>query len=178
MDHALQQRLLGAALLVFLAVVFVPMGFDGAGYKTRLLQPTNSRLAPFEATGAQRAGGEFAPPTARPPGHNNVSDDDDAPHFTQSSSPAEARASRATAQSGGWFIQLGSFAQRDNAATLRNGLRQQGYQVVINSEREHGKRMHKVLVGPEPDRQAAERLQTRLDQQAGYAGGFVREFQP
>ena len=72
----------------------------------------------------------------------------------------------------GWAVQLGVFASRDNAERLAKQLRGKGYPVVINEIAGNGKRLYRVRVGPEAERDAAVALGAKL-RAAGHAGSVV-----
>lgn len=66
----------------------------------------------------------------------------------------------------GWWVQAGSFAQRDNAQRLARDLTAKGFAAQV---RDAGKSQFKVRVGPVKDRKAAQALQAKLVA-AGYRG--------
>lgn len=66
----------------------------------------------------------------------------------------------------GWWVQAGSFAQRDNAQRLARDLAAKGFAAQV---RDAGKSQFKVRVGPVKDRKAAQALQAKLVA-AGYRG--------
>ena len=66
----------------------------------------------------------------------------------------------------GWWVQAGSFAQRDNAQRLARDLTAKGFAAQV---RDAGKSQFKVRIGPVKDRKAAQALQAKLVA-AGYRG--------
>jgi DedD protein len=73
--------------------------------------------------------------------------------------------------SGGWVVQLGSFAQHANAERLARQVKAQGFRVSVSQE-SSGRRLYRVRVGPAQDRSAATQLATQL-QAAGHRGAIV-----
>lgn len=69
---------------------------------------------------------------------------------------------RPAATSGKWWVQLGSFASRENAERLARSLRDAGYAIDVSQIRAQGKELFRVRAGPVEDRAAAEALRTRL----------------
>ncbi len=62
-------------------------------------------------------------------------------------------------------MQLGSFANRSNAAHLVHQLKAQGYAVYESSEGAGGAARYRVRVGPLSDRDSAESIMAKLKSQ-------------
>jgi DedD protein len=69
-------------------------------------------------------------------------------------------------------VQLGSFASAQNANKLLRELTAQGYSAYIVESRSGGRMQHKVRIGPEADRGAAERILVKL-RADGHSGALV-----
>jgi DedD protein len=72
---------------------------------------------------------------------------------------------------GAWMVQLGSFANRDNAEHLAHQLKGQGFPASV-SQASTGRHLYRVRVGPAHDRAAAGQLQGNL-KAAGHSGSIV-----
>jgi cell division septation protein DedD len=72
----------------------------------------------------------------------------------------------------GWWVQLGSFASRDNADRLARQLRTSGFPLEVSRIRAQGKELYRVRAGPVKDRAAAVALQARLAA-AGHKSSLV-----
>src|ERR1019366_682755 len=140
MENRLKERLTGAAILVALIVLLVPemfhgqrsdvaasAGSSGEGPPVRSytidLSNGSARTAPLQstpATSASNAAGEAtaqpAPP-APPATHADTALSEAAKPPPTASAAGNAAAS-AHAAAAGWSVQLGLFAQRDNAERL------------------------------------------------------------
>jgi len=193
MDVRLKERLVGATVLVFAAVLFIPMVLDGpdsdrqVSHRVELPDPAaparrtvrialDSAQEPAAETGAARKLPE--PDVNEPatvdltPGQTaarNVPDEQ--PAVTIAKKPAE----RAPAQAAGdtrapWTVQVGSFSQNDNAEALAAKLRTLEYPAYV-SRFNDGTRVHyRVRVGGFPSRDAAqiraEEIRTRTGEPA------------
>jgi DedD protein len=73
--------------------------------------------------------------------------------------------------SGGFMVQLGSFASRPNAERLAQQLKTQGFTASV-SQGSSGRHLYRVRVGPVHDRPAAAQLQAKL-KAAGHSGALV-----
>ncbi|MGR9043825.1 MAG: SPOR domain-containing protein [Gammaproteobacteria bacterium] len=62
-----------------------------------------------------------------------------------------------------WYIQLGSFSKRENAYSLRDKLRSQGYPVTIDVVGTSSGKSYRLRVGPELDKKRAEAMQAQLE---------------
>lgn len=173
MKLRLKQRLVGAVVLVALAVIFVPMLFDGPS------QPPNSlRLESIPAA----PGADYVPrkitlaipgpvvpvpapePVAVPATEPVTVPPAAEPALDPASTPAPAPGTT-------WVVQVGSFSQPDNAHALRDRLRSMGFNAYVESVKDaSGKSVLRVRVGPESDRPRAEALLARLKAEAALDG--------
>jgi DedD protein len=94
------------------------------------------------------------------------------------SAPAEAQsepepvAVAARSSTGMWAVQLGSFSNADNAERLAAELRQAGFAAFLSTLPTANGELHRVRVGPQRDREAAETMLARL-KSAGQEGQVV-----
>lgn len=84
---------------------------------------------------------------------------------------APAREKPAVADGGEWYVQLGSFSNRQNADGLAKKLRAAGFDATIRKSSNGS--MSRVLVGPRTDRDAAVALAAKLSG-AGFKGQVTR----
>ena len=83
-------------------------------------------------------------------------------------SPGEKAAETGTQPTlSGWVVQVGSFGREANALALRDRLRAKGYTAFVEKARTGKGLVFRVRVGPELERENAERLQTRLSKDFG-----------
>jgi DedD protein len=187
MDQMLKQRLIGAIVIIALAVIFIPMILEGPddelSPRTQDMPPpptidyqTEVELAvPEEATvpaesladtsTEQEVSAIPEPPMPQP---EAVTIEAEVP--VKQSEPAVvkqplAKTPPGTATSvtqGGWILQVGSFSQQANALALRDRLKKSGYQASVKEVKGGGGTIHRVLVGPVSDRPAAEKLRDKL----------------
>jgi DedD protein len=80
---------------------------------------------------------------------------------TSSSTPAPAPREPAVA-AGDWVVQVGAFGSADSARKLAQELTSAGFRAFVSPVARSGKTLHRVRVGPEADRSAAEQLARRL----------------
>ena len=73
---------------------------------------------------------------------------------------------------GMWAVQLGSFSNPQNAEKLAADLRAQGFAAFLSQLSTSSGELHRVRVGPQKDREAAEAMAARL-QQVGHTGRIL-----
>jgi DedD protein len=194
MDRSLKARLIGATVLVLLAVLVVPellsgrktstapagaaagngpmrtytieLGGDAAPSPaaipsvTRPIAPVDAPLAAERPTPtADREAARVAPPrAASAPPHPKPEADSPAP-AAQVKPPATPAA---TPEQGTWSIQVGAFGSAESARKLVRDLEADGFDAYVSPIERNGKTLHRVRVGPESARGAADALAGRL----------------
>lgn len=199
MNSQLKQRLVGAVVLVALAVIFIPMLLPGKGDLSRGIDGSNIPPEPDYRFSAPVPAPE-APPMAAAPGlpvgeaqdqaapdAPPVSSVKPAPVVTESpkASPAikaptpEAAPTKATAsaapnekspQASGWVVQVGSFSSQPNAKALCEKLRKQGYACFVEAVQATADAVYRVRVGPTVSRATADKMRQKLLDVTGLQG--------
>ncbi len=171
-DRSLQERLAGAVVLVVLAVWLIPQVLDGPEEGGERTQQTLSLPAPPEQQNQRTQTIRLddkraapAPKPARQPADTAV----EATAPTVRAKPAPAPAAEA-----GWFVQLGSFAERANASRLADTVAELGFKTEVSRHTAGTTVLHRVRVGPRPSRVAAEALASDLARR-GYPGQVVQD---
>lgn len=185
MDMSLKQRLIGGAVIVVLAVIFVPMLLDGSGRKERLTRDVELPADPvftFEQSGKQSGSsisgqgttdGGLAvqpqptivtqPASAPRPESAKPESADKEPLSKEPAGKALESAKVAGLGSGkGWVVQVGSFSKENNALVLRDKLKAAGFKAFIEPGGDTAARVFRVRVGPQAERDEANDLQARL----------------
>ncbi len=147
MDIKLKRRLAGGAVLVLLAVIFVPMLFEDA------LRHEASTMEPF-------------PPQAIPQSRENAS------LPSVSADPSTSAAPRIPLPSS-WAVQVGSFSSPDNARTLAARLKAKGFAAFVVRPAAGGKSLYRVRVGPVLEKKKAAALGELIHKQTGLKGFVV-----
>ena len=199
MDRALKERLVGATVLIVAAVLIVPVFLDGPSDETTIVrervalpgqndqprqqqtivlrrdrdQPVpavTAEIEPATPAPATRAAEAEQPPAPEPPAEKS---DSPVEKVAASEAPEPAPAQRPAATAGRlWAVQLGSFSDRSNAEKLAADLREGGYAAFLSALSTGGRELHRVRVGPQKDREAAEGVASALAS-AGHDGQVV-----
>ena len=174
LDERLKQRLIGAIVLVALAVIFIPMILDGGREKT--LPPFGQAIPDKPPVLKKLESAAPKPVEAVPPPamvQRQLVDQHTAALKAEAASPtpttAPAKTNETSSKSSiekkgvkAWVVQVGSFAQRKNALALRDKLRKHKYQAFVEAVKTNGSWTYRVRVGPEVRRSSAETTQKTL----------------
>lgn len=201
-DNRLKQRIVGAIVLVSLAVIFIPMILTGSKDTGNSPAETNipekperdfvSRIIPLDRQAPQPAPLLAEPPAAVPTPSKTPAPEAAAPSPGTAASeppavtpaPAEpavntvpqaAPAPVVAKTVSAWVVQVGVFSSKDNAYALRDKLRKQGFDAFVDPQHEGDTTAYRVRVGPEVKRESAEATQATLQKSAGLKG-FVTKY--
>ena len=183
MDRSLKERLAGAVVLVVLAVWLIPQVLDGPEDGSGRSQQTLTLPAPAESGGLRtqtiRLDEKRALPTAKPAAPQTQVETSgkaaaDRPVAKPAAAVTKAAAGAGLSADSGWFVQLGSFAERDNAKRLADTVAELGFKAEVSRFTAGSSVLHRVRVGPRPSRVAAEALASDLARR-GYPGQVVQD---
>ena len=174
MEEALKQRLVGASVLVVLAVIFLPLLFDGSG----MAKPTaplsldlpeasaentvTITLKPKQVKPTVVKQLQIKPRTVKPVAEKPESVEKVAAKPKPVVKATPKAAEKKATNKGQWIVQLGSFGQRANAQTLRDKLINLGYKSFVEASGQGSAQVYRVRVGPEPSRERAEAMRIKL----------------
>ena len=193
MDRALKERIIGAAVLVLVVVLVVPVFLNGppaqdkivsehvtlpgqADQKSQTVVLDRDRTAPVPAAVESEPAAEAA--QSEPEVHKATPP---APVVAKATPEPAAKpaadieepASEATKSSTGmWAVQLGSFGSAENAERLAADLRKKGYAAFLSEVDTKSGHLERVRIGPQKDRASAEAMAEKL-KKAGYDGQVV-----
>ncbi|EFW81397.1 Sporulation repeat-containing protein [Pseudomonas savastanoi pv. glycinea] len=189
LDNVFKQRMVGALVLIAVAVIFLPMLFTRED-ETRQVQ-VDAPSAPQAPAASQIRVDPVPVPEPQALPKEPVPNDDDmsssqppsmpiapapAPAPAAPAAPAKPAAPAGVDANGlsiSWSVQLASMSNRANADNLQKTLRTQGYNAYIRT----ADGVNRVFVGPLIERAEADRLRDQLDKQQKLKGIVVR-FQP
>lgn len=157
MDKTLQQRLVGAIVLVALGVIFIPALLDGSGYKSRQQETTEVPSKPsFPSTKEEKV---TPIPTPVEITKKEV-------EKKKAETPPRAIES--------WALQVGTFDDKKNAEALRDRLRKAKHTAYVETAKVDGKTTYRVRIGPELDKARIEQLKERLNKEQKISGFVVK----
>ncbi len=183
MNTALKQRLIGAAVLVALAVIFVPMLLDGSGTRDEGYEIEIPDRPEIRETEDERDSLEPVPESEADPPEavSEVEPSEDLPEDAVAEAPPDEEerpdAARADedepdeadehaatdAPIGAWAVQTGGFTRQDYARAQRDLLREADYEAFLSEFESDGTRIWRVRVGPVATEQEARALLEELE---------------
>jgi DedD protein len=150
MEAPLQQRIVGAIVLVTLGVIFIPALLDGSGYKARQVQDIRVKEKPRLPPLSQKTVAAVETPL------DKIEDKQQKALASDPNKPDEKKPIKSFA------LQTGTFDTYENAEVLRDKLRKAGYTTFIHKSTAKGKTSYKVRIGPDVDYDALDKVKAKL----------------
>lgn len=149
MEVPLQQRIVGAIVLVTLGVIFIPALLDGSGYRSRQVQDIEVKEKP-----------EFPPLTQKSvepiPTPLEINKQD----LAKVNKADEKQVHDKPVKS--FALQVGTFGSNENAEKMRDDMRKAGYTAYVQKSTSKGKTSYKVRIGPELERSVLEKIKQEV----------------
>ncbi len=192
MEQRLKERMIGAIVLVAIAILLVPALLDGPGQETvrqelqlepgartrtvdialndQVSQPAESaRSARPAAQPAAAKRSAVSPPASSATMTTSPSKQAVAPKPAPAK-PAPAKADKAVAAAapskpaaaGNWAAQVGSFSKKSSATRITRELKASGFDAYVSEITQGDRTLYRVRVGPVISRAEAQALVTRL----------------
>lgn len=191
--NGLKQRIIGALVLVSLAVIFVPMMFDEphSERETSTIQipeeppfpevempepettePPEYRIEEMEPVAVNETGADAPEPpeTTQPAAPTQSAESSAAVVGSESEPPVQnepVSAEFTRSLEGAWVVQLGSFGSDENARRLREKVREMGYSSHLQSVTRGDTELTRVFSGPFAEKTEAEKAKQALDRAFG-----------
>ncbi len=182
LDKGLKQRIVGALVLVALAVIFLPMLFSREDELRQVVVDApampQAPAMPEVALDPVEVPQPIAPEQVPPVEPLEVPEVAETPAEPVATAPAAVDSSKSerldtNSLPVSWSVQLASLSSRSGAEDLQKKLRSQGYNAYVRTF----EGMNRVFVGPLIERAEADRLRDQLNRQQKL-NGFVVRFQP
>ena len=136
MEKPLQQRIVGAIVLVMLGVIFIPALLDGSGYKSRQVQDIPVMEKPAFPSLTQKNLKSISTPLEG--NKQSVAENLKTDPRKSDKKPIKSFA-----------LQIGTFETYENAKKMRDRLRRAGYTTFVQESQANGNTRYKVRIGPE-----------------------------
>ncbi len=173
MDSTLKYRIVGATVLLSLAVIFIPMILDGSGQesvtKIDMKMPPEPTLvfsdeldsqvktpAPEHTSSGKET--KISPPDADPV--NNVV-------------PEVVVSADTKSELLGWVVQVGAFGERQKAVAMQKQLVDAGFDALVEVGSNKGKDYFRVKVGPVISQDEATKIRDNLRKKMKLEAAFV-----
>jgi len=160
MEAPLQQRIVGAIVLVTLGVIFIPALLDGSGYRSRQVQDIEIKEKPAFPPLSQKK----VKPIATPLESNKKEQ-----LVQQQADPKQAHKKSIKS----FALQVGTFNSNENAEKMRDQMRKAGYAAFVHKSTAKGKTTYKVRIGPELERSVLDKIKAKLKKSKKIDGYIV-----
>ena len=193
MEQKLKERLVGAAVLVAIAVIFIPIilndsqeteSISGSNIPEKPETNFNSRIIPVIENDEKALLNTIESRNVGSEENQNkneqdivaekvVSDNDKIADDISAKKEAIEDEVKVDVGLSAWIVQLGSFTDEDNAQSLNEKLRKAGYPAFVEPLKKNGKISYRVRVGPEIKRSEADLLLKNLKDKMNLDGIVV-----
>lgn len=198
MKYTLKHRLIGAAVLVAIAVLFLPTFFKEkqvAPLSTKTMIPQRPGTVPIEFNAPQPVldvepapapETMFAPSEAGPESIMSSADKDDVPERVTNKDGSKAPASgqavatmplNAQGLPDAWVVQVGSFSTKEAADKVRDDLQADGIKAYVRTVPAAKGSVSRVYIGPKLDRAQAQAIKSQIDKRLK-VDSIIMQFQP
>lgn len=163
--NSLKPRLVGALILIAVAVIAIPWLLDGAGVEHAFqpLKPVPERPLPPPNQLSEQ-------PFAQPP-QPQAPASVPAAQVSEAAPPAETGdAAGEDFPLGAWVVQVASVSREENANALAEELRGAGFPAFVQSWQEAERTHYRVRIGPVARREQAQAVLERLAATQGHKG--------
>ncbi len=199
METTLKQRLIGAAVIIALAVIFVPMILDGSGrqesvalnmevppeptftFDSNLPDPKElDKLPPIanKNNQSEKSNDNVEPKTISEPEIENKTVEEE--KKTEVVSVKQEKVVEATENHiqtnpalSAWAIQVAAFGEKGKALALQEKLLASNLSVFTERSGSGDKSVYRVKVGPELKRENADKLRDKIEKEHGFKDSFV-----
>lgn len=185
-EGRLKQRLVGAVVLVALAVIFIPMLLSGGREMEMPIFGSNVPERSAEITSVQHIEIENSPTVAHSvnPKRIPIAKGMPEPEIVKENKSAtivetivamtKEEKKKPVLKKNVWAVQVGSFAKRSNALGLKDKLRKKNIHAFVERIMKDNKAVYRVRVGPETSRKKAEVLKIKLKKEFKLSGLVVK----
>lgn len=182
----LKQRLLGAIVLVALAVIFIPMLLSGGrdvdmpvfGSNVPERSPEIKNIKHIDIAEAQSTEPQSINPKTIPvaPGvaEPEVVEEEKPNVIVETITELTKDEKKPSIKETVWAVQVGSFSNRSNAFALKEKLRKSKVHAFVERVMNDGKATYRVRVGPEISKEKAEALKEQLKKDFKLTGLVVK----
>ncbi len=170
MEQALKQRLIGAVILISLAIIFVPMLIGGDVPDDDIVS-IDIPQPPVELESRI-----VALPEQQPDVLAEVSIAKGEPVKVTKPRIPKAPEQKIVEGISAWVVQVGSFSSQTNANALSDKLKKAGFTAFVEQSAAKGGDVFRVKVGPELSKKQADAIKLKLQQEQKLVSALVVQY--
>lgn len=177
MQQKLKERLVGASVISFFMVIFIPMILDGRSIDKHTIDIDDSPNAgvklilpklPAEQSVKEPTVDIKLPSQAKPEATISSPSEPKQPDDNKQQSVEQKNATSDSSKL--FMIQIASFSELKKSQELTKKLKQAGYKAFMKSSKVAGKTFYRVRIGPESSRSNALLIRNQIKQKIGLNG--------
>jgi len=191
MNSGLKQRLVGAVVLLAIAIILVPSFLrerqvEPVSTKTLIPDRPQQETVNFESPSAPEGidpapdpESMFVPEESEQPVAEDLEEAQQQTARAGVEEPDEepSQESEPELEEGAWVVQVASFRSSDSARNLRDRLQAEGHRAYMRSATTGSGEVTRVYIGPKVDRQEAENTKSKVDE-ALQLDSLILRFEP
>ena len=171
MDSTLKYRIVGAAVLLSLAVIFIPMILDGSGQNSVTKIDMEIPPEPKIVFSDEIQQSDLTPKVIS---NNNEQTKQSSQIDPKNNVMPEVTVSSKTgAELMSWVVQVGAFGEREKATSMQKKLVDAGYDALVEVGSNKGKEYFRVKVGPLISQDVATQTRDKLRKELKLETAFV-----
>ena len=172
MDSSLKYRIVGAAVLLSLAVIFIPMVLDGSGQTSVTKIDMEIPPEPKIVFSDEIQQSDLEPkPTQTPQEDRVVTATQVDP--VNNIVPEVTVSNKTGSELMSWVVQVGAFGEREKATSMQKKLVDAGYDAIVEVGSNQGKEYFRVKVGPLISQDVATQTRDKLRKDLKLETAFV-----
>ncbi len=173
MDSTLKYRIVGATVLLSLAVIFIPMILDGSGQES--VTKIDMEMPPEPTlVFSDELDGQVQTPA---PEHTYSGEDAEARHNDTDAAnnivPEVVVKADTKSELLSWVVQVGAFGEKQKALNMQKQLVDAGYDALVEVGSNKGKDYFRVKVGPVISQDEATKIRDALRKKMKLEAAFV-----
>ena len=175
METTLKYRIVGATVLLALAVIFVPMILDGSGQETVTKMEMDIPPEPTLIFSDETVIEDKMPA----PEFSNASKSDKTEPVLNIEEDviAETKVAKNTSENlQAWIVQVGAFGEKEKAVAFKDKLVAAKFDALVEAGKSNNKEVYRVKVGPVLTQDEATKVKDRLAKEMDLDSAFVTRY--
>lgn len=174
-DAVLKYRIVGAAVLLSLAVIFVPMILDGSGKES--ITTIDMEMPPKPAlVFSGEIDEQLQMPAPQYSSENNVQVETKDTQPAENIMPEVVVSDQIKPELQSWVVQVGAFSEKQKAVAMQKNLLNSGFDALVELGKNKGKEYYRVKVGPVISQDDATKIKNNLQKEFKLETAFVTRY--
>ena len=174
MESTLKYRIVGASVLLALAVIFIPMILDGSGQETVTKMEMDIPPEPTLIFSDEKIVKEKMP--APEFSNANKSDTETALDIEEDVVAENIVSKNTSPDLQSWIVQVGAFGEKEKAVAFKDKLVAAKFDALVEVGKSNNKEVYRVKVGPMLTQDEATKIKEKLSKEMELDAAFVTRY--